>query len=99
MHIVKIGKDLAILRVQAPVIQQQNLITVDIWSIGFGDHQRPVQPAPHLFRAGPMGVIPIGARIRQRKVIVKLSTGRHSLLCQSRHPIHRVVNANAMPVH
>ena len=86
-------------RVEQPVAQHQHLVAVHVGGVRLFDDQRAGQAARHLLHGVRVRVVPVGAGVRQREVVVEGATGRHGLLRQPRDPVHRIVDADAVPVH
>ena len=86
-------------RLQPPVVGHDDKIAVDPDRFVFLNDQWPVEPARLLFPAAVMRMIPKAAGIRRHKLIDKALSRIDRRLRQPRHPIHRIVDANAMPMH
>ena len=84
---------------KADVVQHQHKVLIHIGRLVLCDDQGALQPALHLFDGLSMGVIPIGARIGQGKVVGEDLSGCDGILRQARDPIHRVFDPNAVPMH
>lgn len=98
MAIVEIRRDAGILH-EPDIIQYQRQVVVHIRTVGFFDDQRAIEPALYLFGALRMGVLPVCARVWQVEGIIKALTRSNRRLGQPRHPIHRIGQAQPVPMH
>ena len=85
--------------IEQPIVEQQHLVAIDIRRVGLLDDQRTGEAARDLLHRIRMRVIPIGTRVRRDETIVEGLAGRHGVLRQPRHAIHRIVDADAVPMH
>ena len=83
---------------EAPVIDEQSDVAINVGRLVLFDDQGALQTARQLFQRSVVRMVPISAGIRWCEAISEPLTGFDSGLCQSRDAVHRVVNANAMPV-
>ena len=96
--LIEVIEELAAVRVDQPVVEHQNLVRVHLGRVGFFHDQRTGQATRHLLHRIGVSVIPVGSGIRRHEVIVEGVAGRHRVLRQASHAVHRVVDADAVPV-
>ncbi len=95
---VEIRIDLGCLRIEQPVVEDKHFFPVHFRCLILFDDQRAVKAARDLFNRSVVGMVPIGARIRRDKIVVEGLTRLHGGLSQSCHPIHGVVDTDAVPM-
>ncbi len=84
--------------VDVPVLQAQGLFVFETGRLALFDDQRPDQPAPQLFAAADVRVIPVAAGVRHTKFVVEVFTRQHRQLRDIGHAVHFQRQANAVPV-
>ena len=85
--------------VEAPVIDGEHQVLIDFRRVDFIDYQDSGE-AQCLLRPGSLvGVIPVGSRIGRRQTVFKACAGHHRRLGHSGYTVHRVVDAQAVPMH
>ena len=99
-HVAEIEKvlDDPRLPVQAPVVEQPDELAIHRRRVRFVHDQHPVQAAVDLLRRRQVRVVPVGAGIGRREPVVEALAGRHRPLGQPRHAVHRIGQADAVPM-
>ena len=84
--------------VDVPVLQAQSLFVLETGRLALFDDQRSDQPAPQLFAAADMRVIPVAAGIRHAEFVIEVFTGQHRQLRDVRNAVHLQRQTDAVPV-
>ena len=83
---------------KAPVVENDRNVTVDGGRVRLLDDQGAVETPGDLFPGPVVGVVPVGAGMGDVERIVEGAARFDRRLRQARHPVHDVVDMNAMPV-
>ena len=84
--------------VEQPVVEYEGLLAIHLRRLGLFHDQRPMQAAGDLHPGPVMRVVPVGSGIGRHEIIVESLTRRDGLLRQARDTVHRVVDADAVPM-
>ena len=83
---------------EPPVAQIEDNLGIEKGVGGVLDHHHPSQTVAHLLQRVAMGMIPERAGVGRGESIVEASARRDVGLGEKRHPVHRVRNAQPMPM-
>src|SRR5258707_1120726 len=95
--IAEAGGDPSVI-VEPPILNDPQEVAIDRDQLTFLDDQSAGQTASKLLQRVGVRVIPEGARIGRRELIHEALAGSDRLLRHAGHPIHRVRQADAVPM-
>src|SRR5207248_3509772 len=84
--------------VEPPVLDDPQQVSTNRNRLRFLDNQRAGQTAPKLLQRVGVRVIPERPRIGRRELVDKALAGSDRLLSQAGYPVHRVRQADAVPM-
>ena len=84
--------------VEPPILDEPEKVAIDGDRLAFLDDQCAGKPAPKLLQRVGVRVIPEGAGIGRRELVGEALAGTDRLLRQARHAVHRVRQADAVPM-
>ena len=83
---------------ETPVVDDQHFVPIDGRRSRLLDDDRAVQTARHLLPRAVVRVVPVRARVRHDEVIEELAARGNGRLGEFGHPVHRVDDADPVPV-
>ena len=84
--------------VESPIFDKPQQVAIDGDRLTLLDDQSASKAAPNLLQRVGMWVIPEGASIGRRELVDKALAGADGWLCDLWHAIHRIRQADAVPV-
>ncbi len=84
---------------QPPVVDHHGQVVVHLRRLDLVDDEQPVEPARHLFGGAIVRVIPEGAGVGRREVVKEGAARIDRVLGQAGHPVHRVGDAQSVPMY
>ena len=97
MHVVTAFGDLGLVR-EAPVVEQKHLVQVNLRCIGlFVDDKRPLKSPRHVLIVAVVGVVPIGACIREIEIVQEIASRFDGGLRHAPIAVHAIFDPDAVP--